>query len=127
MPRKISAFACEWNCGRNVLTSRVRMALHESRCNWNPANHACITCANFSPSTDGYEPGDCKPSGCDAGEDVTKLRNHCDKWANPYVERVPNKREVEAAYPKIIAALTFEQCEALGSQIEIVENFIYSW
>ena len=73
MPKKITAFACEWKCSHAVLTKRTRMVAHEHACNWNPTNKACITCGNFYRE-DGI-------SQCAAEEDIgKKLRNHCDKW-----------------------------------------------
>ena len=74
MPKKITAFACEWKCGRTVLTKRTGMVAHEYACNWNPTNKACITCSNFCRAQD-------EESECLSGEEIgKKLRNHCDKW-----------------------------------------------
>ena len=44
MPRRVTAFACSHGCRRNVITGYDRMAAHEARCFWNPANRACMTC-----------------------------------------------------------------------------------
>lgn len=46
MPRPIKAYACEFRCGRNVLTSRKTMADHELRCLHNPARRSCVTCVH---------------------------------------------------------------------------------
>lgn len=43
-----------------------------------------------------------------------------------YVKRVPNKRETEDAYARIVATLSIEQAEALGEDIELVRDFICS-
>ena len=76
MPKKIVAYACEYNCGWNVLTNLKRMIIHESRCNWNASNRACITCKNLSPR------GELGPAECDAGADISeKLRNNCSMWS----------------------------------------------
>jgi hypothetical protein len=47
MPIERKAWACAWNCGGRVTTSRKRMEFHEARCFHNPARRACQTCANF--------------------------------------------------------------------------------
>ena len=44
----------------------------------------------------------------------------------PFVDRVPNKREVDAAYTRMVSMLTFEQCEKLADEIETVKDFICS-
>ena len=80
MPREVKAFACQWNCHRNVLTSALRMAVHEELCNWNPKNKACITCRYFSPG--GGRDEDHEPAGCEQGFDIReKLKNHCEGWS----------------------------------------------
>lgn len=81
MPKETKAWACSWNCGRNVLTIRKRMERHEKICNWNPAMRACVTCKHFSPG--GGQGEDYEPAGCDEGYDLKeRLRNECDKWSN---------------------------------------------
>ena len=81
MPRETKAYACEWGCRRNVLTSRKDMAEHETRCFHNPARKACVTCVNFEPATgrdDDYE-----APGWAVGYEVhEKLKHDCDKWSN---------------------------------------------
>ena len=44
----------------------------------------------------------------------------------PYVERVPNKRQVEASFAGIVSSLTLEQCKKLADEIETVKDFICS-
>ncbi len=84
MPRAVRAFACEFGCGRSVITSKRRMADHEQRCNWNPANCACITCEHFIPGDNprcheiDMPP---EPAGCGKGHDIqNKLCNQCPDW-----------------------------------------------
>jgi hypothetical protein len=52
MARKITAYACDYRCGRNSLTSKKRMEDHESRCFHNPDKRACITCKHFERQFD---------------------------------------------------------------------------
>lgn len=85
MPRKVIAFACAHNCGRNVLTGRKRMERHEAICNWNPAMRACITCAHFSGGDRScYDPEDYyggASAGCEKDHNIAaKLRNECPDW-----------------------------------------------
>lgn len=80
MPKQTKAYACEFGCGRNVLTSLKRMSEHESRCFRNPARRACQTCSNFMPSSG--RDYDYEQPGCDAGVEVhEQLRHDCGKWA----------------------------------------------
>lgn len=44
----------------------------------------------------------------------------------PHVERIPSKREVNEAFCRIIAALTFEQCDALETEVAIVRDRLCS-
>jgi hypothetical protein len=44
----------------------------------------------------------------------------------PYIRRVPSKREAEAAYAQIVAALPEQRANELGNQIEIVRDFLWS-
>lgn len=44
----------------------------------------------------------------------------------PYVKAVPNKREAESAYVKIITKLNFEQVDKLDDEISLLRDFIYS-
>ena len=46
MPVKVTAFACEWKCGRKVTTKRRDMVDHEVRCRLNPAARCCPTCSH---------------------------------------------------------------------------------
>lgn len=47
MPRKVTAYACKFFCGRKTDTNRKRMEAHEQRCRLNPARRACPTCKNW--------------------------------------------------------------------------------
>lgn len=44
----------------------------------------------------------------------------------PYVARVPSKREAEAAFCRMLAALTYHQADAMESDIDIVRSFLWS-
>ena len=44
----------------------------------------------------------------------------------PYIKAVPNKRDAERAYTKIISLLSFEQVDDLGKEIEILRYFLCS-
>lgn len=44
MPRQVTAWACEFGCGRRVTTKRASVAKHEPTCFGNPARRACKTC-----------------------------------------------------------------------------------
>ena len=50
--------------------------------------------------------------------------HHAD--AVPYVKAVPNRREAESAYIKIITTLDWEQVDDLGDEISLLRDFIYS-
>ena len=59
MAKKITAYSCEYKCGRNVLTSKSRMEEHEKRCFYNKDTKSCATCANFERHTDNNGMKDC--------------------------------------------------------------------
>ena len=44
MPIKISAWKCQYNCGRKVVVNKKSMSIHEKRCYKNPENKTCMTC-----------------------------------------------------------------------------------
>jgi hypothetical protein len=44
----------------------------------------------------------------------------------PFVERVPSKREAEAAFTRILAALNFTQVETLDEDVETLRRFLWS-
>jgi hypothetical protein len=44
----------------------------------------------------------------------------------PHIKRVPSKREAEAAYAQIVAALPEQRADELSDQIEIVRDFLWS-
>lgn len=75
MPVRVKAFACEFGCGRNVLTSKFKMYQHEHICFHNPARRACQTCGNFVAGVKREE-----PPHCSAGvENVPHF--DCPKWS----------------------------------------------
>lgn len=77
MPRKVTAFACQWRCGYKVQTKKSRMVGHEDRCCHNPKNRACVTCGNFYPTNDAYD----LFLGCSSiDDDLDDLRKHCPAW-----------------------------------------------
>lgn len=94
MPVKITAFSCTWKCGRNVTTSKSRMAKHEEICFNNPKRRACQTCANlkFEWNTiydphHGGNPGasdyDVREKYCEVlGHNFSKVKFQCEcpKW-----------------------------------------------
>jgi hypothetical protein len=47
MPSKITAWSCQFKCGRRVCTTKSVIEKHEARCFSNPAMRACKTCGNF--------------------------------------------------------------------------------
>jgi len=92
MPIERKAWACQYKCGRNVLTSRKRMETHEARCWRNPARRACASCKHLLEYDDSngmeHEPQylqtwhvrECK---ADDGIDLSeKLRHDCTLWSN---------------------------------------------
>jgi len=44
----------------------------------------------------------------------------------PHVARVPSKREAEAAFCRMLAALTYTQADTLENDVEIVKSFLWS-
>jgi len=44
MPRKVTAFACEYFCGQRVNTKKASIEAHEKTCFSNPDRRACRTC-----------------------------------------------------------------------------------
>lgn len=75
MPRKITAYACEFKCGRGCDTNRKRMADHEARCKKNQARRACPTC-RFEMKL--YDEGfDCFQHML---EDGKMIRYDCEGW-----------------------------------------------
>lgn len=96
MPRAITAYACNFKCGKKVDTVRKRMEVHEARCFCNPVRRACQTCIHFQADSDtiynpyhGGNPGstdyEAKYHYCDAREDVNlreKLVCDCPSWSN---------------------------------------------
>lgn len=43
-----------------------------------------------------------------------------------FINRVPSRRESEAAFAKIVAALDFSAADRLGEEIELLRGFICS-
>jgi len=58
MPRKITAFSCQYKCGHffkiNKTRIEKRIAKHEEGCFSNPSRRACKTCLQFDIDEDGY-------------------------------------------------------------------------
>ena len=91
MPVERKAWACQYGCGRNVLTSRKRMEAHEARCWRNPARRACVACKHFNqydddngmdgtPYLQTWHVRECLANdGIDISE---KLRHDCPLWEN---------------------------------------------
>lgn len=52
MPRKVTAYGCEFKCGQKVVLSKDSMTSHESRCFHNPLNKACASCKYFEKEYD---------------------------------------------------------------------------
>ena len=50
------------------------------------------------------------------------------KHINPvtYVDKVPSKRDAEAAYCRMLSALTYHQVDVLEADIEMVRSFLWS-
>jgi hypothetical protein len=48
MPRKVTAWACKFRCGRKTDTVKKRMVEHEARCRMNPDQRACPTCMHWT-------------------------------------------------------------------------------
>ena len=44
MPKKVTAWACKWGCGRRVTTKKKSCANHERQCIFNPNSRSCPTC-----------------------------------------------------------------------------------
>ncbi len=44
MPRKVTAYECEWNCGKNLRKTKAAVARHEEACLLNPGRLSCVTC-----------------------------------------------------------------------------------
>lgn len=91
MPRKVSAFACEFGCRRSVTTSRKGMVEHEKRCFHNPTQRACATCKHLITEWDepymGHHFGEAtygnpyKVRYCEQEIDIDKkLRANCLEW-----------------------------------------------
>lgn len=53
MPRKVTAYACQFKCGERVNTKKGAIALHENICFSNPARRACKTCNSWVNDGDG--------------------------------------------------------------------------
>lgn len=88
MTRKVTAYACDYKCGQKVLTSKVRMEEHESRCFHNPIKKACASCKYFEkiPDGNGMEGTPYNHEwttifcnfDCD---EINKLQNNCDNYS----------------------------------------------
>ena len=93
MPIQVTAYSCQYRCGRKVATKRKAMEEHEARCYHNPLRRACQSCANFTHEMltvynpdHGGDPGstdyDVKVNYCAAEIDITKtLQCDCPLWS----------------------------------------------
>ena len=95
MPKKITAYQCEYGCGFYRITKKS-VINHEKWCFWNPARRACASCENreeyeetiYNPYHGG-NPGstdyEIKCVWCSVYEtDLYKkenLKHDCPKWA----------------------------------------------
>jgi hypothetical protein len=78
MAEKITAYRCEWGCGRNVITSKKRMEYHENNyCAKNPKLKACPTCIH---DIDGW---DDERYWCEleVRVDGVNVVYNCEKWS----------------------------------------------
>lgn len=48
MPRKVTAYGCEFKCGQSVVIRKQSIVDHEKNCFSNPKVRACKTCRIFS-------------------------------------------------------------------------------
>lgn len=90
MARKITAYACDFKCGRRASTSKKGVELHEKTCFNNPIRRACITCANFESYQDSngmeHEPQNLdtwRHTACLASDNIDiseKLNHDCKEW-----------------------------------------------
>jgi len=82
MPKKVTAWACSFGCGRNVLTKQDRMARHESLCARNPERKACPTCGLNDYETPEYGAGIIGGYFChgDHLRDGERMRYDCPHW-----------------------------------------------
>ena len=53
MPRKITAYACQYKCGHRINSKKDSIERHETRCFSNPVRRACKTCHQFDMDEDG--------------------------------------------------------------------------
>lgn len=92
MPRAVTAFACEFRCGRRTTMNRKSAIEHEARCFHNPATRSCQTCRHDVEEDHGIGDGDNIPEfarwassmmvkvcAVDARENANAKTN-CDKW-----------------------------------------------
>lgn len=52
MPRKITAYACGFKCGRSCTTKEASIVAHEKNCFKNPKVKACRTCKHWDRDDD---------------------------------------------------------------------------
>jgi hypothetical protein len=80
MPRKVTAWACKFRCGKKTDTVKSRMVEHEARCRMNPDRRTCMTCSCFE-----YVDGDGDPYWCALGKRPTEynenMRGYISKMA----------------------------------------------
>jgi len=54
MPRKVTAYACQYRCGHGFRSKKKAIEAHEKTCLRNPARRACVTCQHTGLDMDGY-------------------------------------------------------------------------
>lgn len=93
MPRPVRAFACDFKCGKAVVTSRPGMARHEARCFRNPATRSCQTCDNYCPAYRGSnhtdDPSEDHYCGAEVDPQLEPFKTRCESWASERFGHVP--------------------------------------
>jgi len=75
----VTAWACEYKCGRSVTVSRKNIERHEQTCKMNPARRACPTCKYEDREWLDYNRAEffCQ---IDALPDGMSMVVQCEKW-----------------------------------------------
>ena len=79
MTRRVIAWACEYKCGRRVLTDRHAMERHEKTCKKNPARRTCATCKHEEWDPDGYYV-ECHKGLLEKEKEGPQMRFDCPGW-----------------------------------------------
>jgi len=99
MPKRVTAWACEFGCHRRVRTDRKAVERHERTCFFNPARRSCRTCRHEIPGfvddvdpVTGYHYEQARECGVDALPEPTgdsKDPRDPIRWDCPQWERKP--------------------------------------